>query len=63
MPKKDGSLRLYIDYRELNKIIKKNRYLLPLIAELLNRLSSAKIFIKLDLRDIYYRIRIVERDY
>jgi hypothetical protein len=60
--KKDSSYRLYIDYRGLNKITIKNRYPLPLISELLNRLGYAKIFSKLDLRDIYYYLRIKEGD-
>ena len=60
VPKKDGSIRLYVDYRGLNKITTKNRYPLPLISELLERLSRAKIYSKLDLRDAYYRIRIRE---
>ena len=51
-------MRLYVDYRGLNKITVKDRYLLPLIRELLERLGKAKIFTKLDLRDTYYRIRI-----
>ena len=62
MPKKDGGLRLYVDYRGLNKVIVKNRYPLPLISETLNRLSGAKIFTKLDLKDTYYRVRIKEGD-
>jgi len=52
--KKDGTLYLYINYRALNRITVKNYYLLPLIGELINRLLGAKIFIKLDLKDIYY---------
>jgi hypothetical protein len=52
--KKDGSLRLYIDYRGLNAITKKNRYLLPLISETLNRLRRAIVFSVLDLKDAYY---------
>jgi len=55
-------LRLYIDYRALNKVIIKNRYLLMLINKLINRLLDVKIYIKLDLRDIYYRIRIKKED-
>ena len=47
--KKDGTLRLCVDYRGLNNITVKNRYALPLISELINRLSSARIFTKLDL--------------
>jgi len=62
IPKLDGLLRLYIDYRALNKIITKNRHLLPLINESIDRLSGAKIYIKLDLRDAYHRIRIKKRD-
>ncbi|TKA33188.1 hypothetical protein B0A50_00741 [Salinomyces thailandicus] len=62
VPKADGSLRLYIDYRGLNKITVKNRYPLPLISELMDRLSRASIYTKLDLRDAYYRLRIREGD-
>ena len=62
MPKKDGGLRLYVDYRGLNKVIVKNRHPLPLISETLDRLSGAKVFTKLDLKDTYYRIRIKEGD-
>jgi hypothetical protein len=53
---------LYVDYRGLNKITIKNRYPLPLISELLDRLGHAKIFSKLDLRDAYYRLCIKEGD-
>src|SRR5699024_7240143 len=60
VPKKDGSLRLCVDYRGLNAITAKNRYPLPLVSEILDRLSSAKIYTKLDLRDAYHRIRIKE---
>jgi hypothetical protein len=58
VPKKDGSLRLYMDYRGLNAITKKNRHPLPLISETLNRLGRAKVFSALDLKDVYYRIPI-----
>ena len=47
--KLDSTIRLYIDYRGLNKITIKNRYLLPLVSKMLDRLSRVKIFIKLDL--------------
>jgi hypothetical protein len=47
-----------MDYRDLNAIIKKNRYLLPLISETLNRLGRVKVFSILDLKDAYYRIPI-----
>jgi hypothetical protein len=56
--KKDGSLRLCVDYRGLNKITKKNRYPLPLISGLLDRLRTGKIFTKLDLRGAYNLLRI-----
>ena len=60
--KQDGSLRLCVDYRGLNRVTKKNRYPLPLIPEILDRLSGAQIFTKLDLRDAYHRIRVAEED-
>ena len=60
--KKDGSLRLCVDYRGLNKITIKNRYPLPLISELLDRVKRAKIFTKLDLRNAYGLIRIKTGD-
>ncbi|SCZ91572.1 BZ3500_MvSof-1268-A1-R1_Chr1-2g01497 [Microbotryum saponariae] len=56
--KKDGSLRLCVDYRGLNAVTLKNRYPLPLIPEALDRLCSAKIFTKLDLRSGYNLVRI-----
>lgn len=56
--KKDGSLRLCVDYRGLNNITVKNRYALPLISEILDRTRSAKLFTKLDLRGAYNLIRI-----
>lgn len=56
--KKDKSLRPCIDYRELNKITVKNRYPLPLIPELFQKLRTAVIFTKLDLRGAYNLIRI-----
>lgn len=62
VPKKDGSLRLCVDYRGLNKVTIKNRYPLPLILEILDRLNGAKYFTKLDLRDAYHRIRILRGD-
>ena len=60
--KKDGSLRLCVDYRGLNKITIKNRYPLPLINELLDRLAHARVFTKLDIRNAYNRIRIASGD-
>jgi hypothetical protein len=62
VPKKDGSLRLCIDYRGLNAITKKNRHPLPLISETLDRLGRATVFSALDLKDAYYRIPIKRSD-
>lgn len=61
-PKKNGDLRLCIDYRLLNKQTVKNRYPLPLIDELLDRLQPARFFSKLDLSDGYYHIPIKKED-
>jgi hypothetical protein len=60
--KKDGSLRMCVDYRGLNKVTKKNRYPLPLISGLLEQLGRAKIFTKIDLRGAYNLVRIKEGD-
>jgi hypothetical protein len=62
MSKKNRGLRLYVDYYSLNKLTIKNRYTLFLIGEFINRLSDAVIYIKLDIRDIYYKIRIRSDD-
>lgn len=62
VPKKDGGLRLCVDYRGLNRITIKNRTPLPLISETLDRLRRSKIFTKLDLKDAYHRIRIKKGD-
>jgi hypothetical protein len=51
--KKDGSLRLCVDYRGLNNITHKDRYPLPLIGNLLDRLRGAKVFTKIDLHGAY----------
>ena len=60
--KKDEKLQLYVDYRELNQMIIKNRHLLSLISETLNRLSEVKYFIKLNLKDVYHQIHIKKDD-
>ncbi len=60
VPKKDGSLRLCVNYRGLNQITWKNHYPLPLIIEAKDRLSSAKFYTKLDMRDAYRRVRVAE---
>ena len=60
--KKDGTLRLYIDYRQLNKVTVKNKYLLPWIDNLFDQLKGARVFSKIDLRSRYYQLRIKELD-
>ena len=62
VPKANGELRLCVDYRGLNKITVKNRHPLPLISEILDRLSGAKYFSNLDIKEAYYRVRIREGD-
>ena len=57
-PKKDGGLRFYVDYRGLNAITVKNRYPLPLITEIMDRVTKATQLSKIDLKDTYYRLRI-----
>ena len=57
VPKPDGTLRLCVDYRGLNKITIKNEYPLPLMNELCSRLGKATVFTKLDLKNGYYLIR------
>src|SRR5215469_6394837 len=60
--KKDGSVRPVQDYRKLNEMTVKNRYPLPLIQELLDKLKGAKVFSKMDVRWGYNNIRIKEGD-
>jgi hypothetical protein len=60
--KPDGSLRLCVDYRKLNEITVKNRYALPLMSELFDRLKNAKYYTRLDLADAYNQLRIAQGD-
>jgi hypothetical protein len=58
VPKKDGTLRLCVDFRGLNQITKKTCYPLLLISESIDRLAGTTYFMKLDIRKAYHRLRI-----
>ena len=60
--KPDGKLRLVLHFRGLKKVTVKNRYPLPLIPEMLDRLHKAKVFTKIDLHNTYHHVRIKEGD-
>ncbi|KAF5802176.1 putative nucleotidyltransferase, Ribonuclease H [Helianthus annuus] len=60
--KKDGSMRLCIDYRELNKVTIKNRYPLPRIDDLFDQLQGASYFSKIDLRSGYHQLKVKDED-
>ncbi|TLX67246.1 RNA-directed DNA polymerase, partial [Labilibacter sediminis] len=60
--KKDGSQRMCIDYRELNKLTIKNRYPLPRIDDLFDQLQGASWFSKIDLRSGYHQMRVRDDD-
>ena len=62
VPKPDGKLRLCVDYRQLNKVTILNKYPLPLITELRERVAGATVFTKLDIKDGYHLIRIRKED-
>ncbi|GJS03810.1 putative reverse transcriptase domain-containing protein [Tanacetum coccineum] len=60
--KKDGSFRMCINYRELNKLTVKNRYPLPRIDDLFDQLQGSSIYSKIDLRSGYHQLRVREED-
>nr|GEY24947.1 putative reverse transcriptase domain-containing protein [Tanacetum cinerariifolium] len=60
--KKDGSFRMCIDYRELNKLIVKNHYPLPWIDDLFDQFKGSSVYSKKDLRSSYHQLRVREQD-
>ncbi|GJT79735.1 putative reverse transcriptase domain-containing protein [Tanacetum coccineum] len=59
---RDGSLRMCIDYRELNKLTVKNRYPLPMIDDLFDQLQGSSVYSKIDLRSGYHQLRVRDED-
>jgi len=60
--KKDGSLRLCIDYRQLNQVTIRNQYPLPRIDDLFDQMKGATVFSKIDLRSGYHQLRVKDED-
>ena len=59
--KKDGTIRMWVDYRAFNKLTVNNNYPLPCIDELLARLKGTKCFFKIDVRSGYHQVHDVEK--
>ena len=62
MKKKDGTLRMCINYRQINKVTVKNKYPLPRIEDIFDQLKGEGVFSKIDLRSGYFQLRVKEGD-
>ena len=60
--KKDGTLRLCVDYQKLNRVTVKNKYPLPRIEDLFDQLNGVCYFSKIDLRSGYHQLRVRDSD-
>jgi hypothetical protein len=60
--KREGTIRLCVDYRKLNEVTIKNKYPLPKIEDLFDQLNGAKVFSKIDLRTGYHQLKVQESD-
>ena len=60
--KKDDTLQMCINYRQINKVTMKNKYLLPTIEDIFNQLKGASVFSKIDLRSVYYQLWVKDVD-
>ena len=58
--KKDRTLRLCINYRQLNRVTIKNRYILSRIDDLFDQLKGARVYSKIDLHTAYHQLRVME---
>nr|GEV80633.1 putative reverse transcriptase domain-containing protein [Tanacetum cinerariifolium] len=63
LTRKDGSFRMCIEYRKLNKLTVKNRYLLLRIDDLFDQLQGSSVYLKIDLRFGYHQLRVQEEDF
>lgn len=60
--KKDGTMRMFVDYYQLNKLMVKNRYPLPRIDNLFNQFHGTSIFSKINLLSVYHQLKVKETD-